>query len=84
MKMIYIHPLPVRIWHWVNAFGFLFMIVTGLQLRYPEIFSLMSFQRAVEFHNTAGFILIAKINNFGAGTNRKLRFLRSNNISTDY
>ena len=59
MKMIYIHPLPVRIWHWVNAFGFLFMIVTGLQLRYPEIFSLMSFRGAVEFHNTAGFILIA-------------------------
>ena len=58
MKMIYIHPLPVRIWHWVNAFGFVFMIVTGLQLRYPEIFSLMSFRGAVELHNTAGFILI--------------------------
>ena len=59
MKLIYIHPLPVRIWHWVNAFGFVFMIVTGLQLRYPEIFSLMSFRGAVELHNTAGFILIA-------------------------
>ena len=59
MKKIYIHPMPVRIWHWVNAFGFVFMIVTGLQIRYPEIFSLVSFGQAVELHNTAGFILIA-------------------------
>lgn len=59
MKRVYIHPLPVRIWHWVNAFGFVFMIVTGLQIRYPEIFGLMGFRTAVDLHNTMGFILIA-------------------------
>jgi thiosulfate reductase cytochrome b subunit len=59
MKKIYIHPLPVRIWHWINAFGFVFMIVTGLQLRYPEFLALTSFKRAVELHNIMGFILIA-------------------------
>ncbi len=59
MKKVYIHPLPVRAWHWINAFGFVFMIVTGLQLRYPEIFGFTSFRQAVELHNTVGFVLIA-------------------------
>ena len=58
MKKVYIHPLPVRLWHWINAFGFVFMIVTGLQIRYPEIFALTSFRSAVELHNIAGFVLI--------------------------
>ena len=59
MKKVYVHPLPVRIWHWLNAFGFVFMIVTGLQIRYPEILSLTSFRQAVELHNIVGFVLIA-------------------------
>jgi len=29
MRKIYVHPLPVRIWHWINAFGFVALIVTG-------------------------------------------------------
>ena len=28
----YLHPLPVRIWHWVNAAGFVLLILTGLRL----------------------------------------------------
>ena len=31
MEKIYIHPLPVRIWHWVNALGFLVLIATGIR-----------------------------------------------------
>ena len=23
MHKLYVHPLPVRIWHWINAIGFL-------------------------------------------------------------
>ena len=59
MKKIYIHPLPVRIWHWINAAGFVILILTGLQIRYPDIFALMSFGRAVDIHNYAGFTLVA-------------------------
>ena len=29
MHRLYIHPLPVRIWHWTNAVGFILMILTG-------------------------------------------------------
>jgi len=59
VNKIFLHPLPVRIWHWVNALGFLTMIVTGLQIRYVGLMHLMSFSTAVSLHNSAGFVLIA-------------------------
>jgi len=55
----YLHPLPVRIWHWLNALGFLLLILTGFQLRYVDLFSLMSFESAVKLHNYTGFAVIA-------------------------
>jgi len=58
MKEIYLHPLPVRIWHWVNAVGFLVMIVTGAQIRYVGLVDIMSFKNAVNVHNWTGFVLI--------------------------
>ncbi|MBI4205520.1 MAG: cytochrome b/b6 domain-containing protein [Betaproteobacteria bacterium] len=58
MQKIYVHPLPVRIWHWTNAFGFVALIVTGLQIRYVDLISLMSFKAAVNLHNWVGFVLI--------------------------
>jgi len=58
MKKIYLHPLPIRIWHWVNAISFLVLILTGLQIRYRDIIGLMSFRDAVEVHNFFGFLLI--------------------------
>lgn len=59
MKNVYINPLPVRVWHWINAAGFVLLIVTGLQIRYPELFGLMGFGRAVDIHNYTGFVVIA-------------------------
>lgn len=58
MKKIYLHPLPVRVWHWVNALSFVILIVTGLQIRYSDILSLMSFETADDLHIIFGFILI--------------------------
>jgi thiosulfate reductase cytochrome b subunit len=59
MNKLYIHPLPVRIWHWTNAFGFVLLIATGLQIRYLDLFQLMSFKTSVILHNWIGFALIA-------------------------
>ncbi|MBA3057734.1 MAG: cytochrome b/b6 domain-containing protein [Gammaproteobacteria bacterium] len=59
MKNIYIHPLPVRIWHWLNALGFLLLIATGVQIRYLDLFQVLSFRTAVVTHNYIGFALIA-------------------------
>lgn len=59
MERLYVHPLPVRIWHWVNAFGFVLMIITGFQIRYVGLLDWMSFRTAVVLHNWIGFVLIA-------------------------
>ncbi len=59
MQRLYIHPLPVRVWHWINALGFLVMIFTGMQIRYVGLFDIVSFKTAVTVHNTTGFVLIA-------------------------
>lgn len=59
MQKIYVHPLPVRLWHWTNAFGFITMIVTGMQIRYVGLLDFMSFKTAVIVHNFVGFILVA-------------------------
>jgi thiosulfate reductase cytochrome b subunit len=58
MPRIYVHPLPVRIWHWINALGFLAMIFTGFQIRYIGLIDLLSFRTAVIVHNWIGFVLI--------------------------
>jgi Ni/Fe-hydrogenase b-type cytochrome subunit len=59
MKKIFLHPLTVRIWHWLNAIAFLVLIYTGLQLRYSEMPNITKFKTAVDVHNLFGFLLIA-------------------------
>ncbi|MFA7269287.1 MAG: cytochrome b/b6 domain-containing protein [Sterolibacterium sp.] len=59
MHRIYVHPLPVRIWHWINAVSFILMILTGIQIRYIGMVSVMPFKAAIDVHNWIGFVLIA-------------------------
>lgn len=58
MTRIYVHPLPVRIWHWLNAAGFIALILTGLQIRY-RIVDAWSLKSVIDLHNQFGFALIA-------------------------
>jgi thiosulfate reductase cytochrome b subunit len=57
MERIYLHPLPIRIWHWVNALGFIILIITGANIR--NIINIFSVETAVEIHSWLGFILLA-------------------------
>ncbi len=57
-RRVYLHPLPVRIWHWVNAVGFVIMILTGSQIRYNDLFNVMSFESTINVHNWVGFVVI--------------------------
>ncbi|GAB3758977.1 cytochrome b/b6 domain-containing protein [Ramlibacter monticola] len=59
MSKVYVHPLPVRIWHWANAVLFLLLVATGVQIRYLDLFDYMAFGTAVQLHNWVGFALIA-------------------------
>ena len=54
-KMVYLQPIPVRIWHWANAFGIITLILTGAQIRFPEKIAILgSYKAAIEVHNFAG------------------------------
>jgi thiosulfate reductase cytochrome b subunit len=59
MARIYLHPLPVRIWHWINAATCVLLLLTGIQLRYVGLINVVPFGTAVAMHNVLGFILIA-------------------------
>ncbi|MGE5357314.1 MAG: cytochrome b/b6 domain-containing protein [Deltaproteobacteria bacterium] len=55
---IYIYPLVIRIWHFVNAIMILLLIVTGVSLQYSDLeFAIIRFDYSVTIHNIAGVIL---------------------------
>jgi len=57
-EMVYMTPLPVRIWHWLNAFGIVTLCVTGLQIRFPDYINLFgAYKAAIRLHNTAGVVV---------------------------
>lgn len=56
---LYVHPLPVRLWHWINALGFIVLILTGFHIRFADVLQVMSYASAVKVHNWTGFALIA-------------------------
>jgi thiosulfate reductase cytochrome b subunit len=58
-KLIYIHPAPVRVWHWINAIGFILLLLTGFQIRYAEMLHLMPLEDAITLRNYIGFLVIA-------------------------
>lgn len=59
MHRLYIHPLPLRIWHWTNALGMILLALTGIQIRYIGLIDLVSFHTAVVIHNYTGFVVVA-------------------------
>jgi thiosulfate reductase cytochrome b subunit len=59
MQRIYIHPLPVRMWHWTNAVGCLMLFLTGMQIRYVGLINVVPFRIAVVVHNWIGAIVVA-------------------------
>jgi len=59
MRRIYLHPLPVRIWHWINATGFVLLVLTGIQIRYVGLVDFVPFRTAVVLHAWVGFVIIA-------------------------
>jgi thiosulfate reductase cytochrome b subunit len=56
--MIYLQPLPVRIWHWLNALGIVTLCITGAQIRFPEYVTICgTYRSAIMLHNTAGLVV---------------------------
>lgn len=57
MKKVFLHPIPIRIWHWINAGLVFFLIITGVQLRFPKV-SLFQYNQAVFLHRIFGYVLV--------------------------
>jgi thiosulfate reductase cytochrome b subunit len=54
-----LHPLMVRIWHWIHALAIVLLVLTGLELRFPDLVGWFgSFGSAVNMHNILGFIVL--------------------------
>ncbi len=58
MKRIYLHPLPLRIWHWINAGIVIVLIVTGFYLRQHGIAALKPHDPVLLWHKYLGFAMI--------------------------
>jgi thiosulfate reductase cytochrome b subunit len=56
--MIYLQPVPIRIWHWLNALGIVTLCLSGAQIRFPEYVTFLgSYRSAIMLHNTAGIVV---------------------------
>ncbi len=58
MTRIFLHPIPIRIWHWVNALAFIILILTGAQIKLGNAIHFFSFHTAVKIHSWLGWILV--------------------------
>jgi len=58
MKKIYLHPLPLRIWHWANALIVILLLITGIELRIPGVAALRVNSPALLVHRYAGWSMM--------------------------
>ncbi|HUK99558.1 MAG TPA: cytochrome b/b6 domain-containing protein [Nitrospirota bacterium] len=58
INKIYLHPLPLRMWHWANALIIAILIITGVQLRIPGVASLNPHDSALVIHKYAGWSMV--------------------------
>lgn len=58
-EKIYLYPIWIRIWHWLNAVLFITLMITGISMQYsnPENPLLVSFELSVKLHNLCGIFL---------------------------
>jgi thiosulfate reductase cytochrome b subunit len=59
MKRTCLHPLPLRIWHWVNALTVLLLLATGIHFRVAGIASLRPHNPFFALHKWAGITMTA-------------------------
>ena len=55
---LYLYPVWVRLWHWLNAILCLLLIITGISMQYsdPE-YPIIRFDWAVSIHDISGILL---------------------------
>ncbi len=54
---IYLHPLPLRIWHWANALMVILLFITGIELRISGVAALPVNSPGLLVHRYAGWTM---------------------------
>lgn len=56
---LYLYPVWVRLWHWLNAILCILLIVTGISMQYSDpSYPIIRFDWAVAIHDISGIILL--------------------------
>jgi len=59
-EKLYLHPLTERIWHWIHAVLIILLILSGIQIHWPDSFGIFGkFSNAISVHNWLGMLLVA-------------------------
>jgi thiosulfate reductase cytochrome b subunit len=58
-EKLYLYPIWIRIWHWLNAVFFIVLLITGISMQYsnPDNPLLISFELSVKLHNLFGVFI---------------------------
>ncbi|MEA3641530.1 MAG: cytochrome b/b6 domain-containing protein [Lamprobacter sp.] len=56
MSRLYLYPIWLRLWHWLNALLFLTLLITGVSMHF-SLGWLIPFDVAVPIHNSCGMLL---------------------------
>jgi thiosulfate reductase cytochrome b subunit len=59
MKKVYLHPLPLRLWHWANALIVILLLGTGIHLRLTGIPDQPPHSITLLLHRWAGWAMVA-------------------------
>ncbi len=58
-EQVELRPVPVRAWHYIHGFWVILLVLTGVQLRLPDLAPIFAtFLNAVNLHNISGAVLI--------------------------
>lgn len=56
---MYLHPLTERIWHWIHAVLIILLIVSGMQIHWPDTVNFFgSFSNAITVHEWSGIFVV--------------------------
>ena len=56
---MYLHPVTERVWHWVHAVLIILLILTGIQIHWPDSVGLFgNYENAINIHNWSGILLV--------------------------
>ncbi len=58
-EKMYLHPLTERIWHWIHAILIILLILSGMQIHWPDALNLFgSFSNAITVHEWSGIFVV--------------------------